>query len=193
MKNWFSNCFPLLYICLHCDEGCICWHFGGPGASEFYVRAQQDPEKIKYLFIYFYFKTQKVFYHIASIFDMQINIKERVDVNQDGPSLIIEASPPPPLLPNSQRCFPHMKKLIIYCFLCCTYVSSVMRYSWHFSTSGFNIRLSKKKLITNFQITSIFYILLEDSFGVKSISKFSWGLEAHIKKCMSSVDPCILI
>ena len=25
MKNWFSNCFPLLYICLHCDEGCICW------------------------------------------------------------------------------------------------------------------------------------------------------------------------
>ena len=23
MKNWFSNCFPLLYICLHCDEVCI--------------------------------------------------------------------------------------------------------------------------------------------------------------------------
>ena len=34
-------------------------------------------------------------YHIASIFDMQINIKERVDVNQDGHSLIIEAPPPP--------------------------------------------------------------------------------------------------
>ena len=26
---------------------------------------------------------------------MQINIKERVDVNQDGSSLIMEASPPP--------------------------------------------------------------------------------------------------
>ena len=40
----------------------------------------------------------------------------------------------------------------------------------------------KKKLITNFhQITSIFYILLEDSFRVKSISKFVWGLEAYIK------------
>ena len=51
------------------------------------------PKKIKNNF---YFKTQKVFYHIASIFDMQINIKEGVDVNQDGPSLIIEASPPPP-------------------------------------------------------------------------------------------------
>ena len=33
---------------------------------------------------------------------MQINIKERVDVNQDGPSLIIEASPPPPHPPSPQ-------------------------------------------------------------------------------------------
>ena len=32
-------------------------------------------------------------------------------------------------------------------------------------------------------------MLLEDSFGVKSISKFSWGLEAYIKMFMSSVDP----
>ena len=40
----------------------------------------------------------------------------------------------------------------------------------------------KKKLITIFhQITSIFYMLLEDSFGVTSISKFSWGLDAYIK------------
>ena len=23
-KKWFSNCFPLLYICLHCDEVCVC-------------------------------------------------------------------------------------------------------------------------------------------------------------------------
>ena len=89
MKNWFSNYFPLLYICLHCDEGCICWHFGAPDNPGFYVRAQYE----------------KSFYHIASIFDMLINIKERVDVNQNGPSLIIEASPPPhPGPPNSQRC-----------------------------------------------------------------------------------------
>ena len=48
----------------------------------------------------------------------------------------------------------------------------------------------KKKIIT--KITSIFYMLLGDSFGVKSISTFSWGLEAYnYKKC--SVDPCILI
>ena len=40
----------------------------------------------------------------------------------------------------------------------------------------------KKKLITNFhQITSIFYMLLEDSFGVKSISKFClWVLLTHV-------------
>ena len=84
MKNWFSNCFPLLYICLHCDEGCICWHFSAPDTPGFYVRAQHDPEKNKILFW-----NSKGLYHIASIFDMQINIKERVDVNQDGPSLII--------------------------------------------------------------------------------------------------------
>ena len=24
LKKWFSNCFPLLYICLHCDEVCVC-------------------------------------------------------------------------------------------------------------------------------------------------------------------------
>ena len=49
-----------------------------------------------YLFLFFYFKNSKSFYHIASIFDMLIDIKERVDVNQNGLSLIIEASPPPP-------------------------------------------------------------------------------------------------
>ena len=81
-----------------------------------------------------------------------------------------------------------MKNLLSIVFLCCTYVSSVMWSSWHFSTSGFNIRFPRtprklKRIITNFHqiITSIFYMLLEDSFGVKSISKFSWDLEAYIK------------
>ena len=74
MKNWFSNYFPLLYICLHCDEGCICWHFGAPDTSGFYVRAQHDPEKKKIIL-----KLKRFFYHIASIFDMYINIKDRVE------------------------------------------------------------------------------------------------------------------
>ena len=56
MKNWFSNYFPLLYICLHCDEGYICWHFGAPDTTGFYVRAQHDPEKKKNnVFILFLF------------------------------------------------------------------------------------------------------------------------------------------
>ena len=64
---------------------------------------------------------------------MQINIKEKVDVNQDGPSLIIEASPggggdtyPGPQIAKMLM-FSTYEKLIIYCFLCCTFVSSVMR------------------------------------------------------------------
>ena len=37
-------------------------------------------------------------------------------------------------------------------------------------------------------------MLLEDRFGEKYISKFSWGLEVYIyKMLMSSVDPCILV
>ena len=71
MKNWFSNCFPLLYICLHCDEGCIWWHFNGPDNPGFYVRAQHDPEK-NYFYLFFILKIKKFLsYHdIASIFDM---------------------------------------------------------------------------------------------------------------------------
>ena len=55
MKNWFTNCFTLLYICLHCDEVCICWHFGAPATPGIYVRAQHDPEKNEIYFIFFIF------------------------------------------------------------------------------------------------------------------------------------------
>ena len=72
MKNWFSNCFPLLYICLHRGEVCICWHFGAPGTLGFYVGAQHDPKKKEiYLFFNFFFNfNSKGSYQIASIFDM---------------------------------------------------------------------------------------------------------------------------
>ena len=94
--------------------------------------------------LYLFFLNSKGFYDIASIFDMQINLKERVDVNQDGPSLIIEAPPPGPQIVKDVNVF-HiiMKNLLSMVFLCCTYVSSVMRSSWHFSTSGFNIRFPR--------------------------------------------------
>ena len=36
--------FPLLYICLQCDEVSICRHFGAHGTSGFYVRTHNDSE-----------------------------------------------------------------------------------------------------------------------------------------------------
>ena len=72
MKNWYSNCFPLLYICLHCDEGYIWWHFSAPDTPGFYVRAQHDPEKNKNNNLFFILKLKRFLsYHdIPSIFDM---------------------------------------------------------------------------------------------------------------------------
>ena len=48
---------------------------------------------------------------------MYIIIKERVDVNQDGPSLIIEAPPPPPRpqVAKDVNVFTY-EKLIIHCY-----------------------------------------------------------------------------
>ena len=68
-------------------------------------------------------------------------------MNQDGPSLIIEPPPPPPPgPPYSHRykyVFTYMSNLLSIVFPCCAYVSSVMRSSWHFSSSGFNIRFPR--------------------------------------------------
>ena len=160
MRNWFSNCFPLLYIC-------ICWHFGAPDTPGFYVRAQHHPQKYS-----------KGFYHIASIFDMQINLREGWCEPRWSQSDYW--SPPPPRLPNSQRCWCfHIWKtyyLLVWQGLHDTLVP--LDSTYHIWGPPPKI---KKKLITNFHpITSIFYMLLEDSFGVKSILKFSWGLEAYI-------------
>ena len=49
---------------------------------------------------------------------MYITIKWRVYVNQDGPSLIIEAPPPPrgPHLAKDVNVFTYYVKLIIHCF-----------------------------------------------------------------------------
>ena len=54
--------FPLVVLCLHCDEVCICWQLGAPGTPGFYVRAQHDPEKneIYFIFFIFFILSQKV-------------------------------------------------------------------------------------------------------------------------------------
>ena len=71
--------------------------------------------------------------------------------------------------------------IVLIC-LQCDEVFMTLWYLWIQHTLPQDPPKIKKKLITNFhQITSIFYMLLEDSFGVKSISKFSWGPEAYIQ------------
>ena len=69
---------------------------------DFMYGPNMTPKKIKNN-LYFILKLKRFFYHIASIIDMQINIKELADVNQDGPSLIIEASPNPPPPPQAPK------------------------------------------------------------------------------------------
>ena len=47
-------------------------------------------------FTVFWILIQKVLIRLLPYLTYKFNINERVDVNQDGPSLIIEAPPPPP-------------------------------------------------------------------------------------------------
>ena len=59
-------------------------------------------------FTVFWILIQKVLIRLLPYLTYKFNINERVDVNQDGPSLI----PPPP----NRLMFLQMKKMIIYCF-----------------------------------------------------------------------------
>ena len=63
---------------------------------------------------------------------MNIDMGGRIDVNQDGPSLIIEV-PPPTTEPPKMLMSSHMKNLLSIIFPCCTYmyVSSAMRCLVH--------------------------------------------------------------
>ena len=81
--------FPLLYICLLCDEVLLPWNFRSPG---FDVRAPQDPPNMKKMYIFFHILglNLKISYQIVSLFDMYIDMGERIAVRQDRPSLIIE-------------------------------------------------------------------------------------------------------
>ena len=112
-------------------------------------------------------------------------LKERIDVNQDGPVWLLKLpSPPPPPGPQIAKdanVF-HIWKTYYLLFFFVVVMSPVW-WGLHdtliplHSTYG-----SPGPPKTNFHhITSIFYRLLEDNVGVKSISKFSRGLEAYIK------------
>ena len=75
----------------------------------------------------------KSYFQIASLFHMYIDMGERIDGEQDRPSLIVECPPPHRThqIANNIRFFTfwtiYEKKLVFYCFPFCAYVSSVMR------------------------------------------------------------------
>ena len=113
MKNWFSNCFPLLYICLHCDEVCVCWHFGAPGIPGFSVRAQHDPEKMIFFFIFFIL-TQKVLIRLLLYLTCKLILNRRYMWTKMGPVWLL--NPPPP------RPGPHIAKDVnMFSHICKTY------------------------------------------------------------------------
>ena len=128
---------------------------------------------------------------------MSIITKERVDVNQDGLSLITEV-PPHHWAPKDVNGFTY-EKLIIHCFSL-LYIHVCLQCDEVFSISGFNVRFPRtpKKWKKYYKKCSsdyfhIVHVVESDSFGVKSILKCLWGLEAYNKMFMSSVDQCIPI
>ena len=84
-----SYFFPLLYICLLCDEVLLPWNFRSPG---FDIKAPQDPPNMKKSIFFFHILglNLKLSYQIVSLFDMYIDMGERIAGKQDRPSLIIE-------------------------------------------------------------------------------------------------------
>ena len=71
MKNWWLLLYLVLHICLLCDKIFLPQHFGTPGSIE-------GPP-------------QECSHQITSLFDMYIDLGERISGTQDGPSL----TPPP--------------------------------------------------------------------------------------------------
>ena len=85
--------------------------------------------------------------------------------------------------------------LLSIVFLCCTYVSTVMRSSWHFSTAGSPPKIKKKLIQIFHQITSIFYMswCWRIDLEWNLFLNFHWALKHIYKMFTSFVDPCILI
>ena len=181
MKKWFSNCFPLLYICLHCDEVCVCWHFGAPGTPGFYVGAQHDPENfflINFIFFIFFILTQKVLIRLLIYLTCKLLLNGGYMWTKMGP-VWIYCKTYYPLFFLVVHMYP------VWCGLHDTLIPLDSTYP---SPGPPKMKTKIEKNVH--QINSIFYILL--SFGV--ILRCLWGLEAYIYiMFMSSVDQCILI
>ena len=103
---------------------------------------------------------------------MHIDMGDMIAAKQDRPSVIIEHPLRAPQIAQNIDIF----------YILFSRVSFWYMKNWFSNYFPLlYICLHCDELITNFhKITSIFYMLLEDSFSVKSISKCSWSLEACI-------------
>ena len=122
MKNWWYF-LPLLYICLLCDEVLLPWNFRSHGFDVI------DPSQIwkKVYFFHILGLSFKISYQIASLFDMFIDMGERIAGKQDRLTLIIEhllrASQ---IAKNIHFCFtfwPIYEKLVLNLFPLVVYMS----------------------------------------------------------------------
>ena len=123
--------FPLLWICLLCDEVLLPWKFW---FTWFDVRAPAPPKYDFFFFFFFFFfifwvLNLNLFYQMASSVDMYIDMGERIVGKQDRLSLIIEDPPQGP--PNSPKYtlfftfWPINEKLVFKLFPLVVHMSSL--------------------------------------------------------------------
>ena len=152
-----SYFFPLLYICLLCDEVLLPWNFRLPGFD--IGPPPQDPQiwKIKYIFFHTLDLNLKIAYQIVSLFDMYIDMGERIAGKQDRPSLIMKTPPQGPLNSPQKKKIKHFGSYMN----CCIW--------WHFGapgTPGFYVRAQHDpKIIKKFILfLFIFYFKTQKVF-----------------------------
>ena len=90
--------FTLLYICLLCDEVLLPWNFRLSGFNIRAPRTPPHPNMKKKVYICFHILglNLKISYQIVSLFDMYMDMGERIAGKQDRPSPIIEDPSGPP-------------------------------------------------------------------------------------------------
>ena len=122
-------CFPLWYRCMLCDEVLLPWYFRSPG---FDVRPPPPPGPPKYDFFFFHILglNLNISYQIASLFDMYIDMGERLAGKQDRPSLIIEHALRAPQIAQNIHIFLHFGSYMKNWFSNCSPFVVYIFFDW---------------------------------------------------------------
>ena len=128
MKNWW------LFFSLVINLSALLWSLTALKFSFTWVRRKAPPGPPKYEKKYYFFHilglNLKMSYQIASLFDMYIDMGERMAGKQDRFSLIIEDPLRAPKIPPNYILAHKWKNGFQIVSPCCTYVSTVMRYTF---------------------------------------------------------------